>query len=54
VTTIAPPPTELGRLAMTTVLSRIKDGPSARGASPSPRTLNARTTTAPAQGRVTR
>ncbi len=30
VTTIAPPPAELGRLAMTTLLSRIKDGPSAK------------------------
>jgi DNA-binding LacI/PurR family transcriptional regulator len=48
VTTIAPPPAELGRLAMTALLSRIKDGPSAEPQRLTvPPHLNPRTTTAP-------
>lgn len=53
VTTIAPPPAEMGRLAMKALLSRIKDGPSAKAQRLTvPPRLNLRATTAPAQGRV--
>ncbi|GAA1781365.1 LacI family DNA-binding transcriptional regulator [Actinomadura chokoriensis] len=49
VTTIAPPPADLGRLAMTALLSRIKDGPSAKPQRLTvPPHLDPRATTAPA------
>lgn len=55
VTTIAPPPADLGRLAMQALSSRIKDGPSAKPQRLTvPPRINTRATTAPAQGRVRR
>ncbi|MER7542339.1 LacI family DNA-binding transcriptional regulator [Spirillospora sp. NPDC127506] len=49
VTTIAPPPAELGRLAMAALLSRLKDGPSTKPQRLTvPPRLEVRATTAPA------